>query len=206
MIVDGLWLMLQITAFAAIIGIFLGLMAALMRISRFKVLRGIALTYITVIRGTPMLVQLMIWWFVVFSPLNWPIFLATVIAFGVNSGAYVCEIFRGGIMAVDHGQTEAGRSLGLTSGQNMRLIVLPQATKNSLPTLVNEFITLIKETSLAAFIGVQELTFVANHIRSRTFSGFVPLFAVALVYLSAVMLLTWLMGMVERRLRKSDSR
>ncbi|MCL2547077.1 MAG: amino acid ABC transporter permease [Oscillospiraceae bacterium] len=200
---------MQITLTAAFIGIALGFFIALMKISKFAPLRAIATTYIAVIRGTPMFVQLLIWWFVIF-----PMFApqvdrmwVAIIAFGVNSGAYVAEIFRAGILSVDKGQTEAGRSVGLSSTQTMRLIILPQAIKNSLPALCNEFISLFKETSIAgAVIGVRELTLASNVIRSRTFDAFMPLIAVALIYLVVVLILTWLMTRLERRLRKSDSR
>jgi His/Glu/Gln/Arg/opine family amino acid ABC transporter permease subunit len=202
---DGFYITLQVTLFGVMLGVTLGLLSALMRISRFRALRWVSTVYITVIRGTPVMVQLMIWWFVVFAGVDNGL-LVGIIAFGANSGAYACEIFRAGILSVDHGQTEAGRSVGLSRGQNMRLIVLPQAVKNSLPPMVNEFITLFKETSLLGVIAVTDLTRAANIIRGRTFSAFVPLIAIALVYLSVVMILTWLLGILERRLRRSDLR
>jgi len=187
------------------LGLTLGMVTALMRISRINVLRWVATVYITVIRGTPLMVQLLIWWFIVFANVDNNI-LVGMIAFGANSGAYACEIFRAGILSIDHGQTEAGRSVGLTRGQNMRLIVLPQAIKNSLPPMVNEFITLFKDTSLLGIIAVTDLTRAANIIRGHTFSAFVPLIFIAIIYLVTVMMLSWLLGILERRLRRSDLR
>jgi His/Glu/Gln/Arg/opine family amino acid ABC transporter permease subunit len=205
LLLDGFSITLQVSLGGVLLGITLGLLAALMRISRLWPLRWISTVYITVIRGTPLMVQLLIWWFIVFAAVDNGL-LVGVIAFGANSGAYACEIFRAGILSVDHGQTEAGRSVGLTRGQNMRLIVLPQAIKNSLPPMVNEFITLFKDTSLLGVIALTDLTRAANIIRGRTFSAFVPLIAIALVYLSVVMILSWLLGILERRLRRSDLR
>jgi len=202
---EGFSITLQVTIGGLLMGLTLGLLAALMRISRDGALRWISTVYITVIRGTPLMVQLLIWWFIVLA--GWDNGLIVgIIAFGANSGAYACEIFRAGILSIDHGQTEAGRSVGLTRGQNMRLIVLPQAVKNSLPPMVNEFITLFKDTSLLGVIAVTDLTRAANIIRGRTYSAFVPLIAIALVYLFTVMLLSWLLGILERRLRRSDLR
>ena len=206
MLLRGLGLTLQIAAVGVTIGIILGFIIAMMRLSRFSVLRTIARIYVSVIRGIPMLVQLLIWTFVIFAIPGFPKLVICFIAFGVNSGAYVSEIFRAGILSVDRGQTEAGRSVGLSSSQTMRLIVFPQAFKNALPPLVNEFIILFKDTSIVGFIGVQDMTRMANVILTRTFNAFIPLLTAAMLYLIVVIILTWLMGKLERRLRLSDKR
>lgn len=159
-------------------------------------------TYLTVFRGTPVVVQLMIWAFVVFATMNETI--VAIIGFGINSGAYVAEIFRAGIMAVDKGQTEAGRSLGLSAGATMRLIVLPQAFKNVLPALSNEFIALLKETSIVGYIAVTDITKAASLVRSRTFDAFFPLLCVAAFYLFMVTVLTFFQKRLERTLQASD--
>ncbi|MCL2353051.1 MAG: amino acid ABC transporter permease [Defluviitaleaceae bacterium] len=197
---------LQVTFAGLAIGLALGLILALMRVSKFWFLRWISITYITIIRGIPLMLQLMIWTFVILVNPEIPRLVVGFIAFGINSSAYVAEIFRGGILSVDKGQTEAGRSLGLTAPKNMALVVMPQAFKNSLPALVSEFIMLFKETSLLGVIAVVDITRSVDIIRSRTFSPFVPLFAAALIYLTVVTIATWLLGLLERRLRKSDTR
>lgn len=210
-ITSGLGNTLLITLFALIFGVVLGLLVALIRVShdttgRLKFLNGIAKLYLTVIRGTPVLIQLMIIYYVVFATVNVSKVLTAVIAFGINSGAYVAEIFRSGIMSIDKGQMEAGRSLGLTYGQTMRKIIMPQAIKNILPALGNEFITLLKETSVSGYIAVQDLTKAGDIIRSRTYEPFMPLIAVALIYLVIVMILQTGVNALERRLSKSDRR
>ncbi|MDR2168458.1 MAG: amino acid ABC transporter permease [Clostridiales bacterium] len=205
-LLEGFALTLQVTLGGLVLGITFGFVLALMRISRLPPLRWLSTLYITVVRGTPTVLQLMIWVFVILNSPDIPRLLVGIIAFGANSAAYTCEIFRGGILAVDKGQTEAGRSLGLGSGKNMRLIVLPQAIKNSLPSLSNEFITLFKETSLLGFVAITDLTRAANQIRVVTFNAFVPLISAALIYLTVVIILTWALGKLERRLRKGDSR
>jgi len=205
MLVNGLGLTIQIAFFSVVIGIVLGFILAVMKISKFTLISSVATVYISVIRGIPMLVQLLIMNFVILPP-TMPKVLVCIITFGLNSAAYVAEIFRAGILSVDHGQTEAGRSVGLSAAQTMRLIVFPQAIKNALPPLVSEFIILFKDTSIVGFIGVQDITMMGNVIRSRTFSGFVPLVTVAIVYLVIVLVLTWLLGKLERRLRLSDTR
>lgn len=168
-----------------------------------SVLNAICKFYLTVTRGTPVVVQLMIAYFIIFSAANSGVPVA-IFAFGINSGAYVAEIFRAGIMSVDNGQFEAGRSLGFNYFQTMRFIVIPQMFKAVLPTLCNEFIALLKETSVAGYVGVIDLTKAGNTIAGRTFSYFIPLISVALIYLVLVMILSWLVGRLERRLRKSD--
>lgn len=216
-LVRGLGNTLLITLFALLIGVVLGVVVAIIRASYDKnredmrpgfgktvlsVLNFICKIYLTVIRGTPVVVQLLLGVFVIF------LFLGDVtvacIVFGVNSGAYVAEIVRSGIMSIDHGQFEAGRSLGFNYVQTMRHIIIPQALKNVLPALANEFIVLIKETSVAGYAGVIDLTKGGEIIRGRTFEAFMPLIAVALIYLALVLFFTFLVGKLERRLRNSE--
>ena len=206
---DGLFNTLRITFFAVLIGIFLGFLIAVVRSTYDKthklgVLNALCKVYLTVIRGTPVLVQLLIIYFVVFGSVKIDKTLVAVIAFGINSGAYVAEIFRSGIMSIDNGQFEAGRSLGFNYSQTMFYIVMPQAFKNVLPALGNEFIGLLKETSVAGYIAIQDLTKGADIIRSRTYSAFMPLIAAALIYLVLVMVFTFFVQKLERRLRNSD--
>ena len=208
-ITDGLFNTLRITFFAVLIGIFLGFLIAVVRSTydkthRLGVLNALCKVYLTVIRGTPVLVQLLIIYFVVFGSVKIDKTLVAVIAFGINSGAYVAEIFRSGIMSIDNGQFEAGRSLGFNYQQTMFYIVMPQAFKNVLPALGNEFIGLLKETSVAGYIAIQDLTKGADIIRSRTYSAFMPLIAAALIYLVLVMVFTFFVQKLERRLRNSD--
>ena len=208
-ITDGLFNTLRITFFAVLIGIFLGFLIAVVRSTYDKthklgVLNALCKVYLTVIRGTPVLVQLLIIYFVVFGSVKIDKTLVAVIAFGINSGAYVAEIFRSGIMSIDNGLFEAGRSLGFNYPQTMFYIVMPQAFKNVLPALGNEFIGLLKETSVAGYIAIQDLTKGADIIRSRTYSAFMPLIAAALIYLVLVMVFTFFVQKLERRLRNSD--
>lgn len=208
-ITDGLFNTLRITFFAVLIGIFLGFLIAVVRSTYDKthklgVLNALCKVYLTVIRGTPVLVQLLIIYFVVFGSVKIDKTLVAVIAFGINSGAYVAEIFRSGIMSIDNGQFEAGRSLGFNYPQTMFYIVMPQAFKNVLPALGNEFIGLLKETSVAGYIAIQDLTKGADIIRSRTYSAFMPLIAAALIYLVLVMVFSFFVQKLERRLRNSD--
>ncbi|MDD4700118.1 MAG: amino acid ABC transporter permease [Oscillospiraceae bacterium] len=206
---NGLQTTLKITIIAAIIGVFLGFIVAIIRSTHDKTgklvfTNFIAKVYLTVIRGTPTTVQLLIIYFVVFSSTNISKVLAAVIAFGLNSGAYVAEIVRSGIMSVDNGQSEAGRSLGLNYLQTMIHIVLPQAFKNVLPALGNEFIVLLKETSISGFIALNDLTKGGDIIRSITYEPFLPLLSVAAIYLVIVMFLSYCVSLLERRLRTSD--
>ena len=208
-ITDGLFNTLRITFFAVLIGIFLGFLIAVVRSTydqthKLGVLNALCKVYLTVIRGTPVLVQLLIIYFVVFGSVKIDKTLVAVIAFGINSGAYVAEIFRSGIMSIDNGQFEAGRSLGFNYPQTMFYIVMPQAFKNVLPARGNEFIGLLKETSVAGYIAIQDLTKGADIIRSRTYSAFMPLIAAALIYLVLVMVFTFFVQKLERRLRNSD--
>ena len=208
-IVNGLGTTLQITFFAVILGIALGFLIAVIRSTydktgKGKILNFLAKVYLTVIRGTPVLVQLLIIYFVVFASVDINKIIVAVMAFGINSGAYVAEIFRSGIMSEDKGQTEAGRSLGLNPAQTMRLIIIPQAFKNVLPALINEMIVLLKETSIIGYIGMTDITKAATLVQSRTYEAFVPLIAAAVFYWVLVTILTYFMGKLERRLRRSD--
>ena len=166
----------------------------------------IAKVYLTVIRGTPVLVQVMIWYFGVFTSPNTVKIMVIILAFGINSGAYVAETVRSGIMSLDIGQTEAGRSLGLNFFQTMTNIIMPQAFKNVLPALGNEFITLLKETSICGYVGMMDLTKAGDIIRSQTYDQMMPLLGVAVIYLVIVMILVWLLGKLERRLRSGERR
>lgn len=210
-LVDGLGVTLRITLLAAVLGVVIGLFIALIKVSRLNgrkipILSQIADAYVLVIRGTPAVVQLLIIYYVIFASVAIDKVLVAALAFGLNSGAYVAEIFRAGIQSIDRGQMEAGRSLGLGYGMTMRKIILPQAVKNTLPTLFNELITLLKETAVAGYIAVGDLTRAGDLIRARTFDPLLPLLAVALIYLVIVVLLTQVMNLLERRLARSDHR
>ena len=204
---QGLGVTLQIAAFAAILGMIIGTILAFMKLSvrrngKKTILAVIANIYIDVIRGTPSVLQLMIMWFIIFYSAKNRVAVA-VLSFGINSGAYVAEIVRAGILAVDKGQMEAGRSLGLSRTQTMISIIIPQAVKNVLPPIGNEFIVLLKET---AIVGYVSLTRVANQIASRTYEPFMPLIGAAVIYFVVIKILTILLERFERRLRKSDNR
>ncbi len=208
-ILQGFANTLIITLLAAILGIALGFLVAIIRSSHdktghMKIPNFICQVYLTVVRGTPTMIQLLIIYYVIFASVNVSKILAAVVAFGLNSGAYVAEIVRSGIMSVDEGQSEAGRSLGLNYRQTMRFIIMPQAFKNVLPALGNEFIVLLKETSISGYIGLTDLTHGGDIIRGITFSPFMPLIAVALIYLLLVTGLSWCVGRLERRLRVSE--
>lgn len=212
-IVDGLQVTLKLTFSAIILGVIIGFLVAVIRTTHdnadkpnrlIKVLNLCCRVYLTVIRGTPVVVQLMIIYFVILGPmLHGDKVISGIVAFGVNSGAYVAEIIRAGIMSVDRGQMEAGRSLGFNYWQTMIFIIAPQAFKNVLPALANEAIVLLKETSVAGYIALQDLTKGGEIIRGRTFAA-MPLFAVALIYLVMVMFLENMVSRLERRLRQSD--
>ena len=208
-LLKGLGNTLLITVLAAIMGIVLGFIVAIIRSSHdktgsFKLVDPLCRLYLTVIRGTPTMIQLLSINFVVFGSANVNGIIVGAIAFGLNSGAYVAEIFRSGIMSVDQGQFEAGRSLGLNFTKTMRLIIMPQAFKNVLPALANEFITLLKETSIIGTIGMMDLTRGASIIQSRTYQPFMPLLAAALIYLALVLVMTKLVSRLERRLRSNE--
>ncbi len=219
-ILQGLGNTLLITFFALIIGVLLGIIIAAVRSTYdkngadmkkrggpayvfLKIGNTLCNLYLTVVRGTPSVVQLLIMYFIILVNVTNGVIVA-IIAFGINSAAYVAEIFRGGIMSIDEGQFEAGRSLGFNYMQTMFHIILPQAIKVILPSLFNEFITLIKETAVAGYVGVMDLTKAGDKIRGRTFFAFMPLIAVALIYLVLVILLTQLLKQLEKRLRKSE--
>ena len=217
-ITTGLGNTLLITLFALLLGVAIGVLIAAVRSTYDKTadsarptfgrkvlgfFNALCKVYITVLRGTPVVVQLMIICLVIFSWSDNGVALASL-AFGLNSGAYVAEIIRGGIMSIDNGQFEAGRSLGFNYLQTMWYVVLPQVVKNVLPSLMNEFIALLKETSVAGYAAVRDLTYGGNTIAGQTYSYFMPLIAVALIYLAMVMTLTAIVGRVERRLRSSD--
>jgi polar amino acid transport system permease protein len=219
-LLEGLRNTLLTTLFALLMGLVIGILIAAVRSTYdknresmemhkgfgyylLKIANTICNIYLTVIRGTPVVVQLLIMYFIVFASSRDSLMVA-IIAFGINSGAYVAEILRGGIMSIDNGQFEAGRSLGFNYVQTMTYIIIPQVFKNVLPTLCNEFIVLLKETSVAGYVGIVDLTKAGDLIRGRTFSAFMPLIAVALIYLAMVVILTNLVGVLERRLRKNE--
>ena len=219
-LVEGLGHTLLITFFALLLGVLIGIVVAAVRSSFdknreamamhkgigyyiFAFFNGICKVYLTVFRGTPVMVQLLIMYFIVFASSRNALATAAI-AFGINSGAYVAEILRGGIMSIDNGQFEAGRSLGFNYVQTMIHIIIPQVFKSVLPTLCNEFIVLLKETSVAGYVGVMDLTKAGDLIRGKSFSPIMPLVAVALIYLIMVMVLTALVGVLERRLRKNE--
>ncbi len=217
-LLNGLLVTLEITLGAVLLGIVIGVLVATVRSTwdqnedripdgfgkSFQgLLNAICKLYLTVIRGTPVVIQLMIMYYIIFASSRNGVIIA-MLAFGINSGAYVAEIIRGGIMSIDRGQLEAGRSLGFNYVQTMRHIIIPQAMKNVLPALANEFIVLLKETSVSGYVAVKDLTKGGDIIRGVTYSAFMPLIAVALIYLVLVMFFSWLVGKLERRLRSSD--
>ena len=218
--VRGIGVTLLVTAFALLIGLALGVLVEIIRSPHdqqpekkkgivLRVLNGICKVYLTVIRGTPTLVQLLIMWFVIWASARSTdenMIRCAILSFGINSGAYVAEIIRSGIMSIDRGQMEAGRSLGLNYTATMRHVIIPQAFKNVLPALGNELITLLKETSVVTVIGLKDLTKGAMLIQSKTYQAFVPYIAIAVIYLALVLVLSWILGKVERRLRQSDLR
>lgn len=206
LVLKGIGVTVKIALLAAILGIIIGFFIAICNLSKNKVLNAIGTVYTDVIRGTPSVTQLMIIYFVVFASINIDKWIIAAIAFAINSGAYVSEIIRGGILSVDKGQTEAGRSLGLDGKQTMMSIVVPQALKNIFPSLGNEFITLIKETAIVGYVGLVDIQKAGDFIRSSTFEAFMPLISTAVIYFVLIKLLTILLGLVEKRLRKSDIR
>lgn len=206
LIVQGLGNTILIAVCAILIGTVLGCIFALMKISDSKILKFIAETYTTVLRGIPLATQLMIFYFVIFAPLGLNKLLVAILAYGINSGAYCTEIFRAGIQSIDNGQTEAGRSLGLSKRQTLFNIILPQAVKAVLPTYTSEFIVLLKETSVASFIAVMDLTKAGDMIRNATYNAWVPLLTCAVIYLILTCGLTNLFALLEKHLRKSERR
>ena len=208
MFIKGFWNTIQIALVATIIGVLIGAFVAIIRVyhkqtGKLKILDKVCELYTTIIRGTPVVVQLLITYNIIFAWSTRAVLIG-MIGFGLNSGAYVAEIMRGGINAVDIGQTEAGRSLGLSSATTMKSIVLPQAIKNVLPAIGNEFIALLKETSIIGFLGVIDLTKAAERVISRTMNVYFPYISIAIVYLVLVYGLSYLLKLLERRLAKSD--
>ena len=204
LLLQGLGVTIYIAIVAIILGTILGAVFALFKISKNPILRIIAEIYTTVIRGIPLATQLMIFYFVVFAPLGLDRVLVATLAYGINSGAYCTEIFRAGIQGVDSGQMEAGRSLGLNYWQTLTMIIFPQAAKAVLPTYTSEFIVLIKETSVASFIAVMDLTKAGDMIRNATYNAWIPLLSCALIYLCLTLGLTKLFSILEKRMAKSD--
>lgn len=213
-IVDGRWkwfasglgYTLLISLFAVLLGLVLGVLAAFGRLSKFKPVKWIAGAYVDIIRGTPTMVQILIIYYIIFQNLNIDAWIVGVIAFGINSGAYIAEIVRGGILSVNIGQTEAGRSLGLTQAQTMTYIIMPQAMKNILPALCNEFIVLIKETAVIGMINNIDLVGAAKKVQSLTYDFTVPLISIAVIYYVVIKIFTILLNMLENHMRKSDKR
>lgn len=206
LLIDGIGVTLKVSLLAVLIGILIGLLIALCNLSNNKFLRGIGKVYTDVIRGTPSVTQLMIIYFVIFATVQWEKWIIAAIAFGINSGAYVSEIIRAGILSVDKGQTEAGRSLGLSGYQTMIRIIIPQAIKNIFPALCNEFIVLIKETAIVGYVGLVDIQKAGDFIKSSTFVAFMPLIGTAVIYFIIIKVLTIGLGFIEKTLRKSEKR
>ena len=214
---QGMLCTLSLSAFTVIFGFILALLLSLMRMSRVKLLKAIATIYVEVIRATPMMVQLFLVYYVVMAPVSLPTwklfgfirferFVPGVVALSLNSGAYLSEIIRSGIQSIDGGQTEAARSLGMTQWQNIKLIVLPQAIKNILPAIANEFVTIIKESSICYTIGVQEIMYGVNSIKGATFSIGEPLIIAAVVYFCLTFPTSKIIAYFERRMSRGDRR
>jgi len=203
MLLEGMWLTIRISLGAVLLGLIIGSIIVTLKLSKFKVLRAIAFVYLGIIRGTPSVTQLLIVNFTIFAGVRGAGMWVGIVALGINSGAYVAEIIRAGIMSIDKGQREAGLSLGFTRFQTMRYIILPQAVKNIIPTFVNEFIVLIKETAIVGFVGVSDVTRVATQIMTRTFDV-MPIFISGVMYLALISVLTMLLSILEKKLRESD--
>ncbi len=206
LLLSGIGVTIRVSLIAVALGILIGLLVALCNLSNKKLLKAIGGIYTDVIRGTPSVTQLMIIYFVIFATVNIPKWIIAGIAFGINSGAYVSEIIRAGILSVDKGQTEAGRSLGLNGYQTMIHIVIPQAVKNIFPALCNEFIVLIKETAIVGYVGLMDIQKAGDFIKSATFVAFMPLIGTAVIYYVLIKLLTLVFKKIEERLRKSEIR
>ncbi|NMA95828.1 MAG: amino acid ABC transporter permease [Clostridiales bacterium] len=202
--IRGLGISLRLTLYAATIGVIIGLLIAFARMTNNKALNRVASLYVDIIRGTPAVVQLVIIYYAILGSSTLPKVAVASVAFGINSGAYVAELIRAGIQAVDKGQMEAGRSLGLSRGQSMRYIIIPQAIKNILPALASEVIVLLKETAIAGYIALDDLTRMGDIVRSRTFDAYTPFIVVALIYLYITSILTYFLGKLEGRMRLSD--
>ncbi|MBQ0002873.1 MAG: amino acid ABC transporter permease [Treponema sp.] len=204
LLISGIGVTLKVSLFAVILGVLIGFLIALCNLSKNKFLKGLGGIYTDVIRGTPSVTQLMIIYFVIFATVNWSKWIIAAIAFGINSGAYVSEIIRAGILSIDKGQTEAGRSLGLNAKQTMIKIIMPQAIKNIFPALCNEFIVLIKETAIVGYVGLVDIQKAGDFIKSATFSAFMPLIATAIIYYVIIKLLNIGLRFVEKKLRESE--
>ena len=202
----GLGFTLLISLFAVLLGLAIGILMALMRLSKNKLLKFISGLYIDIIRGTPTMVQLLIIYFIIFAQINIEPWIVGTIAFGINSGAYMAEIVRGGILSVNPGQTEAGRSLGMTQSQTMMSIIMPQAMKNIIPALGNEFIVLIKETAVIGMVANIDLVGAARKVQSLTYDFIIPLLSIAAIYYVVIKIISLILQYVERQLRKSDKR
>ncbi|MDO4306391.1 MAG: amino acid ABC transporter permease [Eubacteriales bacterium] len=206
LLLEGIGVTIKVSLLAVLIGIIIGLLIALCNLSKKKLLRFIGGIYTDVIRGTPSVTQLMIIYFVIFASIGLDKWIIAAIAFGINSGAYVSEIIRAGILSIDKGQTEAGRSLGLSAYQTMTRIVIPQAVKNIFPALCNEFIVLIKETAIVGYVGLMDIQKAGDFIKSATFEAFMPLIGTAVIYYVLIKILTILLNRIEKRLRASEVR
>jgi len=204
--VSGLGYTLLISLFSVLLGLVIGILMALMRLSKSKILRAVSGIYIDIIRGTPTMVQLLIIYFVIFANVHIDKCVVGFIAFGINSGAYIAEIVRGGILSVNIGQTEAGRSLGMTHKQTMASIVMPQAMKNILPALGNEFVVLIKETAVIGMIANIDLVGAARKVQSLTYDYLIPLLSIAVIYYVVIKIISTLLSKVEKGMRKADKR
>ena len=204
LLLSGIGVTIRVSLLAIAIGIIIGFLIALCNLSGKKGLNVFGKVYTDVIRGTPSVTQLMIIYFVVFATINWSKWIIAAIAFGINSGAYVSEIIRAGILSIDKGQTEAGRSLGLNAKQTMMYIVIPQAVKNIFPAMGNEFITLIKETAIVGYVGLMDVQKAGDFIKSATYEAFMPLMGTAVIYFVLIKLLTMALRKYEAYLRKSE--
>lgn len=205
LLLSGIGVTIKVSLLAVIIGILIGMLIAMCNLSKKKLLRLIGGIYTDVIRGTPSVTQLMIIYFVIFASVQLDKWIIAAIAFGVNSGAYVSEIIRAGILSIDKGQTEAGRSLGLNAFQTMSRIVIPQAVKNIFPALCNEFIVLIKETAIVGYVGLMDIQKAGDFIKSATFIAFMPLIGTAVIYYVLIKILTLVLKQIENRLRRADA-
>ncbi len=206
LLLSGISVTIKVSLLAVVIGILIGMVIAMCNLSRHKLLRIVGGIYTDVIRGTPSVTQLMIIYFVIFASVHLDKWIIAAIAFGVNSGAYVSEIIRAGIMSIDKGQMEAGRSLGLNAFQTMSHIVIPQAIKNIFPALCNEFIVLIKETAIVGYVGLMDIQKAGDFIKSATFIAFMPLVGTAVIYYVLIKILTLILKRIEAALRKADAR
>lgn len=206
LMISGIGVTLKVSLVAVVLGVIIGFLIALCNLSKNKILKTIGGIYTDVIRGTPSVTQLMLIYFVVFAAIRWEKWIICAIAFGINSGGYVAEIIRAGILSIDRGQTEAGRSLGLNAKQTMIKIVLPQAIKNIFPALCNEFIVLIKETAIVGYVGLMDIQKAGDFIKSATFIPFAPLFATAIIYYVIIKVLNIGLKYIEKRLRASEIR